>query len=168
MKRITEYLYDEHQRLHALLEAADTEPVDLDAYASFRAILLRHIGIEEKILFPAVKRALGRPLEAAPILRIEHAALTSLMVSTPDRALIAEVRGLLHRHDEREEREGGIYAECDVVLGDESFALHEGARTQREVPVSKYYDGPEAYRTAAAALAAAERIAAARRQRKPG
>ncbi len=166
MTRITDYLVDDHRRLHALLDKADAEPFDAEAYAAFRAGLLRHIGIEEKILFPAAKRRLGEPLERAARLRVEHAALTSLMVPSPDRALCTEIRGLLTRHDAREEGPDGVYAECEAALGEESDALFVRARDQKQVPVSRYYDGPEAHRTAASALASAEKIAAARKKRR--
>lgn len=165
MKRITDYLVDDHCHLHALLDVADSEPFDAEAYAAFRAGLLRHIGIEEKILFPATRRRLGRPLERAGRLRVEHAALTSLMVPSPDRALCAEIRGLLARHDAQEEGPEGVYAECEAALGEESNALYARAHDQKQVPVSRYYDGPEAHRTAASALASAEKIAAGRKQR---
>lgn len=156
MDYITDYLEADHQRLHALLEAG--------AHAGFRAGLLRHIAIEEKLLFPAVARALGHRLDAAARLRVEHAALTSLLVPTPDAALVAEIRALLARHDAKEEGPDGVYAACGAVIGEDSD-LFERARDYKQVPVSPYYDGPEAHRTAKAALASAERIAAARRNR---
>jgi len=71
---------------------------------------------------------------------------------------------LVARHDAEEEGPEGVYAACEAALGD-SAELAARARSFREVPVSPYYDGPEAHRTAASALASAERIAAARRSR---
>src|SRR5690606_1000117 len=110
-ERITEYLLRDHQRLRALLERARAaDPLDEEAFAAFRAGLLRHIAIEEKLLWPAARRARGdRPLEQARALRIEHAALGSLLVPTPDAALCDEIRSLLGAHDAREEGEGGVY-----------------------------------------------------------
>jgi hypothetical protein len=169
MSTITDYLTEDHRRLHELLDRSDADGIDGidgESFAAFRAGLLRHIGIEEKLLLPAVKRRLGAPLEAAMRLRMEHAALTSLMVPSPDRALIREIRWLLDRHDAREEGPDGVYGACAAALAEENAALYIRARDQKPVPVSAYYDGPEAHRTAAGALASAERITAARTPRK--
>lgn len=77
--------------------------IDMGAYAEFRRGLLRHIAIEEKILFPAARRARGgAPLDRARELRIDHAAITSLLVPTPDGALCAELADLLTSHDAKE------------------------------------------------------------------
>ena len=48
--QIRRYLADDHTRLGALLEKAWAKPglIDREAYAEFRAGLLRHIGLEEK------------------------------------------------------------------------------------------------------------------------
>lgn len=162
-ERITEYLLRDHQRLRALLERARAaDPLDEEAFAAFRAGLLRHIAIEEKLLWPAARRARGdRPLEQARALRIEHAALGSLLVPTPDAALCDEIRSLLGAHDAREEGEGGVYTECEHLLSAaESAQLAERAASFRQIRAAPYYDGPAAHRTAASALAAARRITA--------
>ena len=59
---ITDFLVKDHGRLEALLQAAVAQvgSVDQGTYDQFRAGLLRHIGMEEKILLPAVQRALER------------------------------------------------------------------------------------------------------------
>lgn len=89
--RITEHLAADHQRLHALLTAACAgAALDRDAFARFRAGLLRHIAVEEKVLLPAARRARGgEPVARAYDLRVDHAALTSLLVPTPDVELCA-------------------------------------------------------------------------------
>ena len=53
------YLAADHARLDELLRVAGARPdaIDRPSYAAFRAGLLRHIGLEEKILFPAARRA---------------------------------------------------------------------------------------------------------------
>jgi hypothetical protein len=163
MERITAYLTGDHERLHALLARARSGPsLDGEAFAAFRAGLLRHIGIEEKLLFSAVRRALGAPLPDARRLRVEHAALTSLLVPTPDLAVCADIEALLTTHDAREEGAGNVYAQCDAALGDASSALADRARAYKEVPVAPHFDGHGVVRTAREALASAERIAAAR------
>ena len=59
---IRRFLADDHDRLDVLLRSAVTPSgeIDLVSYQEFRAGLLRHIGIEEKILFPASQRARER------------------------------------------------------------------------------------------------------------
>src|SRR5581483_6857560 len=50
----------DHERLDALLRRAfaSAGSVDSEAYDAFRRGLLRHIGMEEKILLPAAQRAI--------------------------------------------------------------------------------------------------------------
>jgi len=50
----------DHGRLEGLLQSAVAQAgsVDQGLYDQFRAGLLRHIGMEEKILLPAARRAL--------------------------------------------------------------------------------------------------------------
>jgi hypothetical protein len=150
-------LENDHRRLERLLDESlrPDGSIDLASYAEFRAGLLRHIGIEEKVVFPAASRALGAPLPFARELRIEHAAITSLLVPTPDRGLVGELRALLAAHDAREEGEGA-YARCDALLGtaraDEALAA---AERYPAVPVAKHFDGHGVHRTAASALSAA-------------
>lgn len=164
---ITAYLEADHERLHTLLcSAMGDEPFNAEAFAAFRAGLLRHIAIEERVLFPAVRRARGgEPLPAAHALRVEHAALTSLLVPTPNAALCREIESLLTAHDAKEEGPHGVYAQCDAALSpQESIALGEKAASYRAIPLAPHYDGPGTYRTAAAALASAQRL---KRRRSP-
>jgi hypothetical protein len=154
-------LLADHERLSALLAAATSRPdFDRDAFAAFRAGLLRHIAIEEKVLFPAARRARGgEPLSRAHDLRIEHAALTSLLVPSPDAALCAEIVSILHPHDTVEEGPDGVYVECEnLMTEEESAALLASARAFPVVPTSAHFDGPTAHRTAASALTSAARI----------
>ncbi len=59
---ITDFLVNDHGRLEGLLQSAVAQAgsVDQGTYDQFRAGLLRHIGMEEKILLPAAQRALER------------------------------------------------------------------------------------------------------------
>ena len=108
---IINYLVADHARLHTLLDRAmETPDLDPEAFADFRRGLLRHIAIEEKVLLPAVREARGgAPLDRAHALRIDHAALTSLLVPTPDLALCREILALLSEHDAKEEGRDGVY-----------------------------------------------------------
>ena len=58
---ITDFLVKDHGRLEGLLQSAVAHAgsVDQGTYDQFRAGLLRHIGMEEKILLPAAQRLRG-------------------------------------------------------------------------------------------------------------
>lgn len=158
---VSDWLAVDHQRLHALLVAALADgSFDPLAFAALRAGLLRHIGVEEKILLPAARRARGgEAIERAWALRLDHAALTSLMVPTPDRALAEEVSALLASHDAKEEGPLGVYAECEALwTAPESALLAARAEAAPAVRVAAHFDGHGTHRTAAAALAAAQRL----------
>ena len=86
MGPLRRFLTEDHQRLDRLLQAAltDDHRVDAAAYHQFRAGLLRHIGMEEKILLPAAQRLRGgEPLPLAAKLRLDHGALAALLMPTP-------------------------------------------------------------------------------------
>jgi hypothetical protein len=168
MHRVTDYLLADHRRLEDKLAAATREPVfDHAAFEEFRAGLLRHIAIEEKLLFPAARRARGgMPIARAHQLRIEHGAIGILLVPTPDHALCAELASVLNAHDAVEEGSAGVYAECEQLIGtDQSRDLLARAREFPAVPAAKHFDGPTAFRTAQEALASAGRIAAPKASR---
>jgi len=157
---IARHLAADHARLDALLARALARPgeVDLDAFGEFRAGLLRHIGLEEKVLLPAARAARGgAPLPEARRLRIDHGAITSLLVPTPTRAIAAELHAILGPHDEVEEGPDGTYAACDGLLADEAEALVARLAAYPAVKVNRYQDGPAVHRTAASALAASAR-----------
>ncbi len=128
-EKIHRYLADDHERLDALLEraASDPENIDAEAYAQFRAGLLKHIGIEEKVLFPeARKRRGGEALAQAAKLRLDHGALTALLVPSPTARIVAAIRVILSAHNPIEENPGGVYEECEQLAGGEAErVLHE-------------------------------------------
>lgn len=154
MSAIQRELENDHRRLEALFRAAllPDGTIEPESYRAFRAGLLRHIGIEEKILFARVRERLGEPLPVFRQLRIEHGALASLLVPTPDHALMHEIRTILEPHDALEEGETGVYARCLEVLGDDP-AILAAIRAFPEPPLNAHYDGPRAIRTAQEALA---------------
>ncbi len=152
---ISTFFQADHARLDRLLERAvsPAPDVDAEAYAAFRAGLLRHIALEEKLLLPAVRRARGgEPLEIARRLRVDHGALALLLVSSPSAALSAEIRSILEPHNRLEEEPGGLYATCDELLVDEAERLVQQAESYPAVRVSPYQDGPRACRNAEEAL----------------
>lgn len=116
---IHDFLARDHERLDALLRDSDADPdaIDREAFAEFRAGLMRHIAMEEKVLLPAAKRLRGgEPLPIARQLKADHAALASLLVPSPTHAIIATIRGLLAEHNPLEEGPDGMYAACEALI----------------------------------------------------
>jgi hypothetical protein len=149
MNTIRGLLEREHAALDAHLGAAapgPTSPVDMSAYGAFRAGLLRHIGMEEKILLPAARRARrGEPLERAAQLRRDHAAIAALLVPTPTRAIVAQLRALLAAHNILEEGPDGVYAECEALAGAAASELLARLEAAPAVPPAPHFDGPRAF-----------------------
>ena len=133
-REIHRYLADDHRRLEGLLDRATSDPqlIDGTAYAQFRAGLLKHIGMEEKVLFPsAQKQRGGAPLPAAARLRLDHGALVALLVPSPTPAIVAALRAILDTHDPVEEDPGGVYDQCEELAGEK---VPEIIRRLKEFP----------------------------------
>jgi hypothetical protein len=159
---LTFWFAADHQRLDALLRrsVADPHAFDLEAFERFRAGLLKHIALEEKILLPAVRKARGgQPLPLARRLRVDHGAIASLLVPTPDAGIVAELRSILEPHNEVEEEPAGLYHVCDDLLATEAEALLQRIRAYPDVKVAPHRDGPGVYRTAEEALRASAKQA---------
>jgi hypothetical protein len=142
---VSDYLVADHERLDALLQRATRAPgaIDRDAYGEFRRGLLRHIGMEEKILLPTAQRLQrGEALPAAARLRLDHGALAALLVPPPSAAIIGAIRTILTGHNRIEEGEGGVYEACERLAGAEASALAAELRAAPEVPVSPHVDDP--------------------------
>jgi len=167
MGRLQEYMAADHDRLDRLLERArsSNDRFDVDAFEEFRVGLLRHIGIEEKILLSEARRRRGGdPLPIAARLRVEHAAIASLLVPTPDHALVGEIQTLLVPHNRAEEEAGGAYELIETLAGDDAEELLRRAQAAPWPPPARHFDGAGVMRTAAEALALAERNAARKRK----
>jgi hypothetical protein len=135
------FLADDHDRLEALLERATAVPgmIDSGSYDAFRRGLLRHIAMEEKVLFPAIA---GRSVEGAETvkrLRLDHGAIAALLVPPPNEAIIATLRSSLEVHNAREEEEGGVYG---MPEAGEERALVERINATPEVPAAPYNERP--------------------------
>lgn len=142
-RSITRYLQGDHQRLHALLERATPGidgSVDLEAFGHFRKGLLRHIGIEEKLLIPAARRALGHEVPDFARLRTDHARLVALLVPTPTGVIVEEIRSILDAHSALEESPEGLFSVCERILALESDDLVARMESAPEVPVRPYND----------------------------
>ncbi|HET6675547.1 MAG TPA: hemerythrin domain-containing protein [Nitrospiraceae bacterium] len=148
--RLTGYLKEDHRRLDELLRSASTDPhyIDAEAYGQFRAGLLRHIGMEEKILLPAMQRLNGgSPLPVAAKLRLDHGALAALLMPTPTPAIINTIHGILAEHNALEEGVGGLYELCDGLAGAEVEPLLAKLRAAPGVTVMPHNDSPAVMNT---------------------
>lgn len=104
-------------------------------YAEFRAGLLRHIGIEERVLFPELRKRRGvTPLEEQ--LHTDHAALAALLVPPPQRTEIELIREILELHNPLEERDGGLYEILEDLAGSELDQLMARVHAVPEVRVA--------------------------------
>jgi hypothetical protein len=159
---LRDLLERDHARLDGLLRAAAAGGnVDPVVYEEFRAGLLRHIGLEEKILLPAARRLRGGdPLEIAPQLKLDHAALAALLVPTPTAAILSTLTSLLAAHNALEEGPQGMYAACEELAGAASSELLARMRAAPPVPTAAHYDGPRAFAAIERLLRAAGRTPA--------
>ena len=154
---VHDFLAADHARLDALLHRSDADPaaIDGDAYAEFRAGLLRHIAMEEKVLLPEARRLRGgEPLPIAKQLKADHAALASLLIPSPTRELVATIRALLAEHNPLEEDSTGMYAACDALLGGEADALCAKLAAVPPVRMSEHLDEPRIHEHIARMLSA--------------
>jgi len=154
-----DFLQQDHARLDRLLDEATREAHPANpTYEAFREGLLRHIGMEEKILLPAAKRLRGG--EALPLahqLKLDHAALAALLVPTPTAEIVAQLRAVLSAHNALEEGPTGLYAECEVLAAAELDALLERMKAAPVVPLAPHRDEERSLRAIAMLLKAAGR-----------
>jgi hypothetical protein len=139
--QIYQFFTKDHRRIELLLEKAteDVNNIDMDYYHSFRTGLLKHIKMEEKILFPAAQKANGgTPLTLAAKLRLDHGAITSLMVVPPDPGVIKVLRHVLEKHDILEEQPGGMYDMCESLTAGDTQNIFDQLSKVTEVPVQQY------------------------------
>ena len=156
--KIYRYLADDHERLDALLERAvsDPENIDMSAYSQFRSGLLKHISMEEKILLPAVRRIRGgEPLPVAAKLRLDHGALTALLVPSPTASVVAAIRAILKAHNPIEENPGGMYDQCEELAGADAEQILRKLQQAPEVRVVPHVDSPFVMEATRRALARA-------------
>jgi hypothetical protein len=135
----------DHRRLDAILTRAKVDPdrVDLAVFGDFRAGLLKHIGMEEKVLFLAAKSGRRDLLPLFAKLRVDHGAIAALLVPTPTPAILAEIVSILEPHNRREEEEGGVYDACDEAVGAvEAARILDELRYFPEIRLKGYNDAP--------------------------
>ncbi|HXF76643.1 MAG TPA: hemerythrin domain-containing protein [Methylomirabilota bacterium] len=155
--KIHRYLADDHRRLEGFLDRifSDSGMVDQAVYAQFRSGLLKHIAWEEKILLPAARRLRGEPLPVAAKLRLDHGALTALLVPPPSPRLIAAIRSILKSHNPLEEDPGGMYDQCEELAGKEADEILRQIEDYPEVKVLPNVDNEFVLEAARRAVARA-------------
>lgn len=137
-KPLYDFFTRDHRRIEKLLDKAteDINAIQMDYYQRFRTGLLTHIKMEENVLFPAAKKVNNNVhLPIIPQFRLEHGALTSLMVPPPTPSLIKVLRHILEQHDIAEEKPGGLYEVCESLAQAETDTLLERLGNTAEVPV---------------------------------
>lgn len=157
-KPLHQFFTKDHHRIDALLSKATEQPgeIEMEYYHQFRIGLLRHIKMEEKTLFPAAKKANHIVMEELiPRYRLEHGALTALMVPPPTLSLIKVIRNVLEKHDLAEEEPGGLYDICEALTHGQTQELLDQLAQTEEVPVHPPNPAPIAIESARRALARA-------------
>jgi len=158
------FLAEDHVRLEALLlrSIAAAAAIDIDAYSEFRAGLLRHIAMEEKVLVPALRDPGGGEAPAfLARLRDDHAAIAALLVPPPSPAIVAALRDILAGHNPIEEGPGGLYDLSDQRAGAGAADLVDRLRDVPAVRVAAYRDEPRVHQHI-------ERLLRERAARPPG
>lgn len=143
MNSLHALLSQDHARLEALLSAAlrPDGTIDQESYAAFRGGLLRHIGIEERILF-AELRSRSAMSELERQLHRDHAALAALLVPPPGATEIELIRAILGQHDRLEEEAGGLYERVELMVGEELENLMTRIQAFPQIPMAPYSDTP--------------------------
>ena len=125
----------------------------MSAYGEFREGLLRHIGMEEKILLRAAREVNGgKPVASAARLRLDHCALAALLVPTPTPSIINAIKTILDRHNPIEEGPGGAYEECERLIGSDVDQVLLRLQKTPPVRVAPYADSPIAFESLRNAL----------------
>ncbi|HET7117376.1 MAG TPA: hypothetical protein VFI29_12840 [Hanamia sp.] len=157
-KPLYHFFAEDHHRIDQLLNKATEQSGDIEMnyYYQFRTGLLRHIKMEEKTLFPAAKKANNTVMqEIIPRYKLEHGALTALMVPPPTLSLIKVIRHVLEKHDLAEEEPGGLYDVCEALTHGQTQELLDQLANIEEVPVHPPNPAPIAIESARRALARA-------------
>lgn len=150
-KRQNTAIYDfftaDHRRIELIFEEAtkDENNVHLEKYHEFRVGLLTHIKMEEKILFVAAQKANGgAPLPLQAKLRLDHGALTSLLVCFPSPEVIKVIAHIIKQHDILEEEQGGMYEVCEKLTRPERQQILDNLKNVTPVPVLTFNNAPYA------------------------
>ncbi len=144
-RQIHVFFTNDHRRLETILERATAVPeaYDMNAYGEFRSGLLKHIKMEETILLPFAQKARGgEPLPIAARIRLDHGAITALMVPPPSPVIIGALRAILAKHDALEEGAGGMYEALDNLAENEIEEVMRRIRATPDVPLHPHKSEP--------------------------
>jgi hypothetical protein len=152
---ISGYLEEDHRRIEHILQGATGSSYGIVAklYEEFRGALLRHIGMEEKILFPAIRKANGGgSLPRIDQLHLDHGALAALLVPTPTAAIVNALQTILRRHNVIEEGSDGIYRQFEELPGIDTDSVLKKLQATRAVAMNPHVDNATAIESMRAAV----------------
>lgn len=131
------YFFGDHRKLEEALDrAAAGESIEIESYQRFRVGLLRHIGLEEKVLLPALEPHVKDRMKAVlDQIRLDHGAITALMVPPPTHGIIRAIRHILEKHNVLEESREGLYDVCENLPAEIVQQIVEKARSAPPVKV---------------------------------
>jgi hypothetical protein len=150
-----EILQTDHRRLDSHLKKSRStlSGVDEESFAIFRRVLLRHIGIEEKVLFPPLRTLKDSRLDAMmKTLHLDHAAIAAILVLSPTAKSVRQLEELLFAHNRREEEEDGLYPSCDRLPAPVVGRMTAEAQNYPEVSVKPCMDTERSRQNAERAL----------------
>jgi len=148
------YLADDHDRLDGLLRRALAQAqsgqaaIDAEAYHEFRKGILRHIGIEEKIVLPAMVKRLGRKPDVAEQLHRDHGAIVACLAPLPSPSILLTIASILETHNRLEEQERGLYKLLEEAAGPEAEHMLAQMVSAPPVAVLPNNDKPEVLQAA--------------------
>ncbi|SRR5579883_604370 len=128
----------DHARLDALLLNSIASNFDRTIYNEFRKGLLRHIAIEEKLLFPTAKSE-AKTAKLVARLRLQHGALAALIVPAPNEKIANALKDMLALHNQLEEGIEGVYHTIEH-LSDHPMTLLDSVIAYPNVPLSSAID----------------------------
>jgi hypothetical protein len=152
---ISRYLEEDHRRIEHILQetAASSDRTEPGIYQEFRGALLRHIGMEERILFPAIRDATGgKSLPGIEQLHLDHGALAALLVPTPTASILGAIRTILHRHNTIEEGPHGIYRQFEQLPGVDVDGILARLKATPPVALNPHVDNATAIESMQAAV----------------
>jgi hypothetical protein len=152
---ISGYLEEDHRRIEHILQEAtgSSDRTEPRLYQEFRGALLRHIGMEEKILFPAIRNATGGgSLPGVEQLHLDHGALAALLVPTPGASILDAIRTILRRHNIIEEGPDGIYRRFEQLPDIDAGGILARLQAAPPVAMNPHVDNATAIESMRAAL----------------
>jgi hypothetical protein len=152
---VSAYLEQDHRRIENLLRGAmeSIDHIEPELYESFRGALLRHIGLEEKVLFPAIRSATGpTSLPAVDQLHLDHGALAALLVPTPTKVIVDAIRTILDRHNLIEEGPEGVYRRFEKLPGIDAESIAARLKNAPPVALNAHVDNATALESMRAAV----------------